>query len=62
MFGPGPKKEAAPEAAWAVQILTRDYLMDGLNQPDQYCLADTDALARAAQGARHQGLSLHGID
>jgi hypothetical protein len=58
MFGSGPKKPVS-KRTWAVQILTRDYLVEGLLQsPIDDSEFFTDLLSSLKQGVGHTGFPL----
>ncbi len=50
MFGSKNKKPPVPKLPWAMQILTTEYLIEGLVQPQEYQFDDKDLFWNAFHG------------
>jgi len=51
MFGLGGHKKAQSKAPWSIQILTLDYLVDAILQPENYALGGVDFFEQLANAA-----------
>ena len=51
MFGLGGHKKAQSKAPWSIQILTMEYLVDAVLQPEYYALGGVDFFEQLANGA-----------